>query len=199
VKAVNPTSKAILHIANGFNSTLFRNVFDQLAVNSARYDVIGLSHYPTDANWPTLNAQLQATMNDMVARYPGKEVMVVETGMPATAVIPTQRMLLDLLARTRAVPGNKGLGGLYWEPQAYNWMGYSLGLWSNSGQPTAAIGSFLDNPPAPGLVYNPSFAYTAATQSPLGWTTVSAADADLTQNYGRASLYQLGHQKATAY
>jgi arabinogalactan endo-1,4-beta-galactosidase len=201
VKAVNPTSKVIVHIANGYNNSYFRNVFDQLAVYGARYDIIGMSHYPTAANWPTLNAQLQTNMNDMVTRYPGKEVMVVETGMPATAVIPTQQMLLDLLAKTRAVPGGKGLGVMYWEPQAYNWMNYALGLWSSTGQPTEAISSFLNNPPAPGLVYNPGFEYTAATQSPLGWTTVSStdADADLTQNYGRASLYQLGHQKATAY
>ncbi|MDO7846109.1 glycosyl hydrolase 53 family protein [Hymenobacter sp. M29] len=201
VKAVNPTSKVIVHIANGYNNSYFRNVFDQLAVNGARYDVIGMSHYPTAANWPTLNAQIQTNMNDMVARYPGKEVMVVETGMPATAAIPTQQMLLDLLAKTRAVSGNKGLGVLYWEPQAYNWMGYALGLWSTNGQPTVALSSFLNSPPAPGLVYNPGFEYTAATQTPLGWTTFSTADADadLTQNYGRTSLYQLGHQKATAY
>ncbi|MDO7851739.1 glycosyl hydrolase 53 family protein [Hymenobacter convexus] len=201
VKAVNPTSKVIVHIANGYNNSYFRNVFDQLAVNGARYDVIGMSHYPTEVNWPTLNAQIQANMNDMVVRYPGKEVMVVETGMPATAAIPSQQMLLDLLAKTRAVSGSKGLGVMYWEPQAYNWMGYGLGLWNNNGQPTVALSSFLNTPPAPGLVYNPGFEYTAATQTPLGWTTVSSADADadLTQNYGRASLYQLGHQKATAY
>jgi arabinogalactan endo-1,4-beta-galactosidase len=72
VKAVNPSSKVIVHISNGYDNALFRSTFDQLAAASARYDVIGLSHYPTDADWPTLNAQLQANMNDLVARYPGK-------------------------------------------------------------------------------------------------------------------------------
>jgi hypothetical protein len=127
--------------------------------------------------------------------------MVVETGMPATAAVPTQQMLLDLLARTRAVPGNKGLGVLYWEPQAYSWMNYGLSMWSSSGQPTVALRAFQNTPPARGLVYNPGFEYTAATQTPLGWTTVSGtdADADLTRSNGRASLYQLTHQKASAY
>ena len=203
VKAVNPTSKVIVHISNGYNNSYFRNVFDGLAVNGARYDVIGMSLYPTTANWPTLTAQCQATMNDMVARYPGKEVMVVETGMPANAPIPTRQMLLDLMAKTRAVPNGKGLGVMYWEPQAYNWQGYGLGAWGSNGQPTAAMDAFRNNPPSDGLVYNPGFEYTAATQAPLGWSTTSSsdADADATQNYGYASLFQLAHQKpaGTAY
>jgi arabinogalactan endo-1,4-beta-galactosidase len=200
VKAVNPSSKVIVHIANGFNNSYFRNVFDGLAVNGARYDVIGMSLYPTTANWPTLNAQCQANMNDMVSRYPGKEVMIVETGMPANAPIPARQMLLDLLAKTRAVPGGKGLGVLYWEPQAYNWQGYTLGAWANSGRPTAAMDAFRNAPPSDGLVYNPGFEYTAATQTPLGWSTAGTdTDADFTQNYGQASLFQLTHQKATAY
>ncbi|UOQ96832.1 glycosyl hydrolase 53 family protein [Hymenobacter sp. 5317J-9] len=199
VKAVNPTSKVIVHIANGFNNAYFRNVFDDLVLKGARFDVIGMSHYPTDVNWPTLNAQIQTNMNDMVTRYPGKEVMVVETGMPANRPIPTQQMLLDLLAKVRAVPGGKGLGVLYWEPQAYNWMNYGLGMWASSGRPTVALSSFLDNPPARGLVYNPGFEYTGATQTVLGWTTTGDADADLTQFYGYSSSYQLGHQRATAY
>jgi arabinogalactan endo-1,4-beta-galactosidase len=202
VKAVNPTSKVIVHISNGYNNGYFRNVFDGLAVNGARYDVIGMSLYPTAANWPTLTAQCQANMNDMVSRYPGKEVMVVETGMPANAPIPCRQMLLDLIAKTRAVPNNKGLGVMYWEPQAYNWMGYGLGAWANNGQPTAAMDAFRTTPPSDGLVYNPGFEYTAATQTPLGWSTASPTgdtDADLTQNYGQASTFQLAHQKATAY
>jgi arabinogalactan endo-1,4-beta-galactosidase len=201
VKAVNPTSKVIVHISNGYSNSLFRNVFDGLAVNGARYDVIGMSLYPTTANWPTLTAQCQANLNDMVSRYPGKEVMVVETGMPANAPIPTRQMLLDLMAKVRAVPGGKGLGVMYWEPQAYSWMGYGLAAWASNGQPTAALDAFRDAPPTDGLVYNPGFEYTAATQAPLGWTTAAAADADadFTQNYGQASLFQLTHQKATAY
>lgn len=200
VKAVNPTSKVIVHISNGFDNGLFRYLFDGLRNNGARYDVIGMSLYPTAANWPTLTAQCQANMNDMVSRYPGKEVMVVETGMPVSAPIPTRQMLLDLLAKVRAVPDQKGLGVLYWEPQAYNWQGYNLVTWDNSGRPTIAMDAFRNSPPAEGLVVNPGFEYTAATQTPLGWQTAgSDAAADFTQNYGRASLYQLTHQRPVAY
>ena len=201
VKAVDPTSKVIVHIDNGFNNAIFRNVFDGLAVYGARYDVIGMSHYPTTANWPTLNAQIQTNMNDMVSRYPGKEVMVVETGMPVGSPIPTRQMLVELISKTQAVPGNKGLGVMYWEPEAYNWQNYGLGAWSTNGQPTVALEAFHTPPPSDGLVYNPGFEYTAATQTPLGWSTDAPTgfNADFTQNYGRASLFQLAHQQAAAY
>ncbi|UOQ73168.1 glycosyl hydrolase 53 family protein [Hymenobacter cellulosilyticus] len=200
VKAVNPTSKVIVHISNGFNSSLFRSVFDGLTTHGARYDVIGMSLYPTTTDWPLLTAQCQANMNDLVTRYPGKEVMLVETGMPADAPIPARQMLLDLMSKVRAVPGNKGLGVLYWEPQAYNWQGYSLSAWSNTGRPTAAMDAFRDTPPSDGLVYNPSFEYTAVTQTPVGWSTAGPnATANFTQSYGRTSPLQLVHYQATAY
>ena len=202
VKAVNPTSKVIVHVDQGNNSARFRYVFDRLAQYGARYDVIGMSLYPTPSNWPTLTAQCQANMNDLVNRYPGKEVMMVETGMPVNAPIPTQQMLLDLMSKVRAVPGNKGLGVLYWEPQAYNWMAYNKGAWDNSGRPTEAMEAFRNVPPSTGLVYNPGFEYTAASQTALGWTTdapTGDTDADFTQNYGRASNLNLTHEKAASY
>ena len=201
VKAVNASTKVIVHVDNGFDNGRFRYVFDRLTQYGGRYDVIGLSLYPTTANWPTFTAQCQANMNDLVARYPGKEVMVVETGMPANAPIPCRQMLLDLMAKTRAVPGGKGLGVVYWEPEAYNW-GYGLCAWGTNGRPTAAMDAFRNNPPSDGLVYNPGFEYTTATQAVVGWTTdggTGDADADFTQNYGYASYFQLAHQKAAAY
>ena len=201
VKAVSPTTKVIAHVSNGFNVNTSRYIFGGLTSNGARFDVMGLSLYPSTTDWPTLTAQCQANMNDLVVRYPGKEVMVVETGMSADAPIPTQQMLLDLQAKTQAVPGGKGLGVLYWEPQAYNWMNYGLGAWNNAGRPTAALRAFRNVPPAAGLVVNPGFEFTGPTQTPLGWSTASTtdADADLTQVPGAAGLYQLTHQKASAY
>ena len=201
VKAISPTTKVIAHVSNGFNVNTSRYIFGGLTNNGARFDVMGLSLYPSITDWPTLTAQCQANMNDLVVRYPGKEVMVVETGMPADAPIPTQQMLLDLQAKTQAVPGNKGLGVLYWEPQAYNWMGYALGAWNTAGRPTAALRAFRNVPPAAGLVYNPGFEFTGPSQTPLGWSTASTADADadFTQASGFAGLYQLTHQKAAAY
>lgn len=142
VKAVFPAAKVIVHISNGYDNSLFRWMFDGLKANGAKYDVIGMSMYPTTTNWKTYNTQCYANMNDMVSRY-GKEVMIVEAGMSWDDATDCNAFLTDLIAKTKAVTGNKGLGVLYWEPEACNnWQGYSLGAFDNSGKPTEAMNAF---------------------------------------------------------
>ena len=142
VKSVFPSSKVIVHISNGYDNSLFRWMFDGLKINGAKWDVIGMSLYPTTANWSTLNAQCLANMNDMVARY-GKEVMIVEVGMSWDQSAACKSFLDDLITKTVSLTGSKGLGVLYWEPEAYNnWQGYTLGAFDNSGKPTNALNAF---------------------------------------------------------
>ena len=142
VKGVFPNAKVIVHISNGYDNSLFRWIFDGLKTNNAKYDVIGMSLYPTAANWSAYNTQCLANMNDMIARY-NKEVMVVEVGMSWDQATACNAFLTDLIAKTKSVTGNKGLGVLYWEPQAYNnWQGYTLGAFDDSGKPTAALTAF---------------------------------------------------------
>lgn len=142
VKAIDTSIKVIVHISNGYDNNLFRWIFDGLKNNGGKWDVIGMSLYPTASNWSTLNTQCLANMNDMVARY-NKEVMVVETGMSWDQPSAAYSFLSDLIAKTKSVTGNKGLGVLYWEPEAYNnWVGYPLGAFDNSGKPTVALDAF---------------------------------------------------------
>jgi arabinogalactan endo-1,4-beta-galactosidase len=142
VKTAFPSAKVIVHVSNGYDNTLFRWMFDGLQLNGAKYDVIGMSLYPTAANWASINTQCLTNMNDMVSRY-GKEVMVVEVGMPWDNAADCKSFLSDIISKIVSVSGNKGLGVLYWEPQAYNnWQGYTLGAFDNSGKPTAALAAF---------------------------------------------------------
>jgi arabinogalactan endo-1,4-beta-galactosidase len=142
VKSVFPSAKVIVHLSNGYDNSLFRWLFDGLTNNGGKWDVIGMSLYPTVGNWLTLNSQALNNMNDMVARY-NKEVMVVEVGMSWDQPAACNAFLTDLIAKTKLVTGHKGLGVLYWEPEACNnWQGYTLGAFDNSGKPTAALNSF---------------------------------------------------------
>ena len=53
-------------------------------------------------------------------------------------------ILSDIILKTNAVTGKKGLGVFYWEPQAYNsWKGYNLGAFDAAGKPTEAMDAFL--------------------------------------------------------
>ncbi len=141
-KGVFPNAKVIVHISNGWDNGLFRWMFDGLKTNGAKYDVIGMSLYPTVAGWQTNNNQILNNMNDMVSRY-DKEVMVVEVGMPWVNAAECNAFIIDLITKTKSVNLNRGLGVLYWEPQAYNnWQGYSLGAFDNTGKPTIALNAF---------------------------------------------------------
>lgn len=142
VKSVDNNIKVIVHISNAYDNGLFRWIFDGLKANHTSYDVIGMSLYPSYNNWQSYDNQALANMNDMVSRY-GKEVMIVEAGMPANDPATCKSFLSDLISKVASVANAKGLGVLYWEPQAYNnWKGYGLGAFDTSGKPTIALDAF---------------------------------------------------------
>jgi arabinogalactan endo-1,4-beta-galactosidase len=144
VKAVSTTIKVIVHISNGYDNSLFRWMFDGLKANGANYDIIGMSLYPTPANWANLDNQCLANMNDMVTRY-GKPVMICEVGMDVNSPATAKAFLTDIITKVNSVPNGNGLGVFYWEPECYNWQSYSLGAFDNTGKPTAAMDAFLLN------------------------------------------------------
>ena len=142
VKAISPSSKVMVHISNGYDNALFRWNLDGLKANGAVWDVIGMSLYPSTANWTMLNSQCLTNMNDMVTRY-GSEIMICEVGMSWDQAASCNSFLTDLITKVKSLSNNKGLGVLYWEPQAYNnWQGYSLGAFDNAGKPTIALNAF---------------------------------------------------------
>ena len=142
VKSVFPDTKVIVHIQSGQDNSLFRWLFDGLKSNGGKWDVIGMSLYPSTSDWQVQNGQCLSNMNDMVARY-GKEVMICEVGMNWNSAGIAKSFLTDLIAKTKSVSGGKGLGVFYWEPESYgNWNQYSLGAFDNNGKPTIAMDAF---------------------------------------------------------
>lgn len=147
IKEVSPASKVILHIDQGNNKSRFRWWFDNATALGAKYDVIGLSYYPYwlpgNPDYTLSVGDLGENMSDLAARY-GKEVMVVEVGGEDTRPQNTFDMLTAVLKKTLEVPGNKGLGVFYWEPEgARSWSHYALSAWGDDGRPTTALDAFL--------------------------------------------------------
>ncbi|MBL0355621.1 MAG: glycosyl hydrolase 53 family protein [Chitinophagaceae bacterium] len=142
VKEVSSSSKVIVHISNGADNGLFRWNLDGLKNNGAKWDVIGMSLYPTVAGWQAATTQCLANMNDMITRF-GSEIMISEVGMPADQPAVCKAFLKDIIAKNKSLPGNKGLGVFYWEPECHNnWQGYGLGAFDSSGKPTIAMDAF---------------------------------------------------------
>jgi arabinogalactan endo-1,4-beta-galactosidase len=139
VKAVSPSSKVVLHLDRGNDHRRFRTWFDDAQANGARYDVIGMSYYPYwlpgKPDYSKSIGDLGRNMNDMAARY-GKEVMVVEVGGEDSRPQNTYDMLVAVQRKVKAVPGNKGLGVIYWEPLgAQSWSKYPLSAWGRRRPP----------------------------------------------------------------
>src|SRR5690606_6492707 len=129
VKAVSRNSKVIVHLSNGYDNNLYRWMFDGLTGNGAKFDVIGMSLYPTESNWQTINNQCFFNMQDMQSRY-GKEVMICEIGMDYTQEVAAKNFISDIVNKTQSV---RGLGVFYWEPQGYPHYnaGYRKGAWNS--------------------------------------------------------------------
>lgn len=141
VKSVSSTTKVIVHISNGYDNSLFQYMFDGLKANGAQWDIIGMSLYPSTSNWQTYDTQCLANINNMVSRY-GTPCMVIEVGMEADAPATARGFLSDLITKVNSVANGNGQGVFYWEPEAYNWEGYTLGAFTPSGQPSEALDAF---------------------------------------------------------
>lgn len=141
VKSVEPAATVVIHISNGYDNTLFRWMFDGLKGAGTNWDAIGMSLYPSTTNWSTLDAQCLTNMNDMITRY-GKPVVISEVGMDVTDPTNSFAFLSDIIAKNSSLPGGNGLGVFYWEPEAYNWMGYGLVAFDTTGKPTHAMDAF---------------------------------------------------------
>jgi arabinogalactan endo-1,4-beta-galactosidase len=142
VKSVFPNAKVVVHLQNGYDNNLFRWLFDGLVANGGKWDVIGMSLYPTPSNWSYLDDSCLTNMKDMITRY-GKEVMICEVGMSWDSAEACSSFLADIILKTKSLSNNKGLGVFYWEPESYsNWNNYTLGAFDNSGKPTAALNAF---------------------------------------------------------
>ena len=146
VKDVFPDAKVIVHLANCHDNNNFRWILDGLQSNNAWWDVVGASSYPKNATgmtWQQANAQCLINLNDIVNRY-GTEVMISEIGVPWDDP-EAKTIVADMINKVRSVTQAKGTGIFYWEPQAYNWQGYTLGAWDpNTKQPTEALDAFLE-------------------------------------------------------
>lgn len=119
VKDVNWNSKVIVHLSNGYDNSMYRNVFDGLTRAGAKFDVIGMSYYPYwDGVHYTQNIdKLDSNMKDMIYRY-GKQVMISEIGGLENDPNTTYDMIRNVIWRVNSLPYGKGLGVFYWEPEA---------------------------------------------------------------------------------
>ena len=149
VAAVYPDASVILHLDNGWNYSTLQWFYDLMKANGAKYDMIGLSLYPSyyDSsiggypNWETKTKSCVLNIPSLHERY-GKDVMLVEFGMPASEPAKAKEALKYVLDNTKTYDYFKGV--FYWEPESEKSRnGYDYGAFSG-GAPTIALDPFAN-------------------------------------------------------
>ena len=140
VKKLYPDAKVVLHVDNGWKMDTL-NWFYGL-MGSAKYDIIGLSLYPSyweNGAYGDWNAKTKQCMNNITslnATY-HKEVMIVEFGMPASQPEKAKDALQFILDNASDKPYFKGI--FLWEPEAeHSRNNYDYGAFAD-GKPTIAL------------------------------------------------------------
>lgn len=106
VRAVDPSIRTMIHLDCGGSNGKCVYIFDRLAQEQVKFDVIGVSYYP---KWHGTVDQLKANLVDLAGRYP-QPIVVVEYSTP------TIREVNELV---HALPAGKGLGTFIWEPTGW--------------------------------------------------------------------------------
>ena len=147
VKSIYPKASVILHIDNAWDMNTLKWFYSLMANTGVKYDMIGLSLYPSYWNdetnafepWEEKVNQAIANIPQLIKTY-NRDVMLVEFGMPAAEPQKGKEALETLWNGLKDVKRFKGI--FYWEPEsepARN--GYALGAF-NDGKPTIALSPF---------------------------------------------------------
>lgn len=154
VKEVLPNAFVIVHLGGTDSAGWF---FKEFKSSGGKFDMIGLSHYPTEAEWNSTattakysNVSAANSVKSAAGQF-GVPVMICETGFDVSKPTLASQVMTDLFTRMKAIPQCAGI--FYWEPEVdglwkpnyYNtigWRAYSLGAFTTNGRPTAALNAF---------------------------------------------------------
>lgn len=154
-KNIYPSVKSIIHVSNGHEEGLFDWFFNLMKLGGARYDIIGMSLYPSWwenggwCDWKTNVDKCIANIKSMNSKY-AKPVMICEIGMPVSEPQMSKEAFRYVLDQTKKIEDCHGI--FCWEPQtdglwkpssyeALGWNAYDKGAFKN-GRPTIALDPF---------------------------------------------------------
>ena len=145
VKEIYPSATVILHISNAGNLDTLTWFYDLVGTSGAKYDIIGLSLYPSywqNGSYPDWKPTTSAAVSNFKVlhdRY-SKPVMLVEFGMPASEPEKGRDALRYLLDGTKSWEWFQGI--FFWEPESERSRnGYDYGAFAD-GKPTIALEPF---------------------------------------------------------
>jgi arabinogalactan endo-1,4-beta-galactosidase len=122
--------RIVIHIDCGGDWPVTRWYFDHLTAAGVDFDIVGQSYYP---HWHGSLENVRANLRETIRRY-RKDVMIVETGYPSWDIRPSpnaskymawpmtpagqRQFLVDLIKAVKEAPDGRGIGVIYWHPEA---------------------------------------------------------------------------------
>lgn len=153
-KTVCPNAKVMVHLDNAYADNAWW--FDKLVAAGAKFDMIGLSHYPmgtSEYSWKQMNSKAIANIKTWAAAY-GVKIMVCEIGVDPTNS-ESATCVSEFMKQAEAM--SECAGVFYWEPEVYgswrpktyinvwNWGAYGAGALTSDGRPTEILDAFNAN------------------------------------------------------
>lgn len=148
VKKVYPQAEVILHISNAHKLDNLRWFYSLVSKNGAKFDMIGLSLYPSyweNGGFPDWKNRTTACVTNLQVLHNefSKPVILCEIGMPASQPAQAKEMIQYLFDNTKYFDWFKGI--FYWEPESEKSRnGYDYGAFEN-GRATVALDPFGSN------------------------------------------------------
>jgi len=164
VKQILPDAKVILHCHSAFENKNWW--YRRMKAAGAKFDIIGLSHYPMDNTTKTfsdMNKDAVSNIKLLIGEF-NVPVMLVEFGTKANNQNEALDCVEDFKARTKEFTLNQLAGVIYWEPQVYggwkpavykstdtewnkyhvggtkiNWNAYDMGAFTTTGKPNLGL------------------------------------------------------------
>lgn len=156
-REVCPDAAIILHTERVAEPTVLTNFYTQMQQMNVDYDIIGLSYYPY---FHGKIGVLDKALHTLAADFPGKEIMVVETGYPYKWEVPGTTEAVDYpysdsgqnqfaADLVQTVQNYDNVTGLFWWWPEYNAYNTNLSGWYNAplfdsttGCATSALNTF---------------------------------------------------------
>ncbi len=161
-QGTGPKIDVAIHIdrgdQDGHPQYFFGNLTNPSWGNVSDFDIVGVSYYPSTREFHSF-ALLESNLEETIALYPGKQMMILETNYPwrpASVGIPQwqstpagqQQFLTDLQNMMLGLPNGAGTGIVYWYPESVqlpNYIPYNGGstaLFDTNHSALAALGTF---------------------------------------------------------
>lgn len=140
-KSVFPDSEVLVHLDNAYEDNDWW--FSEMSSSGAKFDAIGLSHYPQtnpSMTWEKMNSAAAARISALGKKY-SCPVLISEVGTKSSDFTLAAKVMTGFLDAIRDIDSVEAV--FYWEPEVYGW--WKPSIYATLGWNAYDMGAFLED------------------------------------------------------